>query len=151
MIGVIYLHSTTLVNDYECFTTNLCHIFAELRASSTIFYTVDDYNIDLMQINVNQNFRKYVNDILSTSTKCAIDLQTRLTDHSRTLLDHVYVNDPKHLYISGVLLCDLGDHISTFVCISVKKPRVKSTKQFLIQDIKNFNLGEYLRTLKLII
>ena len=62
-----------------------------------------------MQINVNQNFRKYVNDILSTSIKCAIDLPTRVTDHSRTLLDYVYVNDPKHLYTSGVLSCDLSD------------------------------------------
>ena len=83
VIGVIYRHPTTLVNDYEFFPTNLCDIFAELRASNTVFYTVGDYNIDLMQINVNQNFRKYVNNILSTSIKCAIDLPTRVTDLSR--------------------------------------------------------------------
>ena len=146
VIGVTYRHPTTLVNDYECFTTNLCDIFAELRASNTVFYTVGDYNIDLMQINVNQNFRKYVNDILSTSIKCAIDLPTRVTDHLRTLLDHVYVNDTKHLYTSGVLLCDLSDHMSTFVCISAKKSRVKRTKQFLIRDKKKFKLEDYLMT-----
>ena len=28
VIGVIYRHPTTLVNDYECFTTNVCDIFA---------------------------------------------------------------------------------------------------------------------------
>ena len=100
-----------------------------------------------MQINVNQNFQKYINDILSTSTKCAIDLPTRVTDHSRTLLDLVYVNDPKHLYTSGVLLCDLSDHMSTFVCISAKKFRVKSTKQFLIRDMKKFKLEDYSMTL----
>ena len=44
-------------------------------------------------------------------------------------------------------LYDLGDHMSTFVCISAKKPRVKNTKQFLIQDMKNFNLEKYLRAL----
>ena len=119
VIGVIYRHLTTLVNDYECFTTNLCDIFGELRASNIVFYIVGDYNIDLMQINVNQNFRKYVNDILSTSTKCAIDLPTRVTDHSRTLLDHVYVNDPKHFYTSGVLLCDFRRpyvYICLYIC-----------------------------------
>ena len=102
-----------------------------------------------MQINVNQNFQKYVNDILSTSTKCAIDLPTRVTDHSKTLLNHVFVNDSKHLYVntSAVLLCDLGDHMSTFVCVSAKNPHVKSTKQFLIRYMKNFNLEEYLRIL----
>ena len=77
-----------------------------------------------MQINVNQNYRKYVNNILSTTTKCAIDLSTHITDHSKTLLDHMYVNDPKHSYKSEELLCDLSDHMSTFVCISTKKPVV---------------------------
>ena len=41
----------------------------------------------------------------------------------------------------------LGNHMSTFFCISAKKPRVKSTKQFLIRDMKNFKLEKYLRAL----
>ena len=111
--------------------------------------SVTKCDIDLMQINVNRNYRKYVNSILSTTTKCAIDLPTRITDHSKTLLDHNYVNDSKHSYKSGVLLCDLSNHMSTFVCISTKKPVVKNTKKFLIRDIKNFDLEEYLRRLNI--
>ena len=149
VVGVIFRHPTTLVNDYECFTTNLCDIFTELCANITAFYIVGDCNIDLMQINLNQNYRKYVNSILSTTSKCAIDLPTCITDHSKTLLDHIYVNDPKHSYKSGVLLCDLSDHMSTFVRISTKKPVVKNTKKFLIRDMKNFDLEEYLRTLNI--
>ena len=84
---------------------------------------------------------------MSTSIKCAIDLLTRVTDHSRTLLDYVYMNDLKHLYTSGVLLCNLSDHMSTFVCISAKKSCGKSTKQFLIRDVKKFKLEDYLMTL----
>ena len=149
VVGVIGRLPTTRVNDYECFITNLCDIFTELCANNTAFYAVGDNNIDLMLINVNQNYRKYVNSILSTTTKSAIDLPTRITDHSKTLLDHIYVNDPKHSYKSGVLLCDLSDHMSTFVCISIKKPIVKNTKKFLIQDMKNFDLEEFLRTLNI--
>ena len=48
-----------------------------------------------------------------------------------------------------MLLCNLSDHMSTFVCISTKKPAVKNTKKFLIRDIKNFDLEEYLRTLNI--
>ena len=44
-------------------------------------------------------------------------------------------------------MCDLGDHMSTFVCISAKNLRVKNTKQFLIRDMKNYNSEEYFRTL----
>ena len=144
VIGVIYQHPTTLVNDYESFSTNLCDIFADLRDSSNAFHAIGDYNIDLMQINGNHNFRKYVNNILSTSTKCVIDLPTRITNNSKTLLDNIYINDPKYSYTIGVLLCDLSDHIPTFVSISTKKYRVKSTDQFLIRDMKNFNLEKNL-------
>ena len=88
-----------------------------------------------------------MNNILSTSTKWAIDLPICITDHSKTLLDHIYVNDPKHSYTSGVLLCDLSDHMATLVSISAKKFCVKSTDQFLIRDMKNFNLENILRAL----
>ena len=89
VIGVFYQYPTALVNDYESYSTNLCDIFADLRDSKTAFYAVGDYNIDLMQVNGNHNFRKYVNNISTTSTKCANDLPTRITDHSKTLLDPV--------------------------------------------------------------
>ena len=119
-------------------------IFAELRSSNTVFYAVGDYNIDLMQFNVNQNFRKYANNILNTSTKCAIVLPTRITDHSKTLLDHIYVNDHKHSYTSEVFLCDLSDHMAlSFVCISIKKYRVENSDQYLIRDMKNFDSEKF--------
>ena len=100
MVGVIYRHD----------------ILTEQCDHNTAFYAVGDYNIDLMQININQNFRKYVNEILSSTTKCTIDLSTRFTDHSRTLLDHIYVNDPKHSYTCGLLLCDLSDRM----CVKIR-------------------------------
>ena len=96
-----------------------------------------------MQIIVNQNFRKYANGILSTCSKCAIDLPTRITNHLKTLLDHIYVNDYRHSYTSGVFLCDLSDHTATFVCISFKKSRVGNSEEYLIRDMKNFNSEKF--------
>ena len=43
VIGVIYRYPTTLVNDYESFSTNLCDMFADLRDSNTAFYVVGNY------------------------------------------------------------------------------------------------------------
>ena len=83
----------------------------------------------------------------SSPEHCFLSLEN--IDHSKTLLYHIYVNDPKDSYKSGVLLCDLSDHMSTFVCISTKKPVVRKTKKFLIGDMKNFDLKEYLRTLSI--
>ena len=97
-----------------------------------------------MQINANQNCRKYLNDILSTSTKCVIDLPTRITDHSKTLLGHIYVNDPKHPYTSGVFLSDLSDHIATFVCIFIEKSCVKTSEKYIIRDMRNISIQKSL-------
>ena len=80
VVELIYQHPTTLFIDYECFTTNLYDIFTKLCAHNTAFYAVCDYYIDLMQVNVIHNFRKYRIDILSTTTKCAFDLPTCITD-----------------------------------------------------------------------
>ena len=38
--------------------------------------------------------------------------------------------------------------MATFVCISTKKSRFKSKDQFLIRDMKNFNLEKILRALE---
>ena len=74
----------------------------------------------------NSNFvESYLNNILSLLCKCAIDLPTRITENSKTLLDHIYVNENKHPYMSGVILSDISDHFGTFISISTKKLKAK--------------------------
>ena len=51
----------------------------------------------------NRNFVEiYFSNILSLSCKCAIDLSTCITENSKTLLDYIYGNENKHLYMNGV-------------------------------------------------
>ena len=95
-----------------------------------------------MQINANQNCRKYLNDILSTSSKCVIDLPTRITDHSKTLLGHIYMNDPKHPYTSGVFLSVYL--VATFVCIFIEKSCVNTSEKYIIRDMRNISIQKSL-------
>ena len=98
VVGVVYRHPTNLTSDYEEFSARLYDIFSRLNSKHCPFYAVGDYNIDLTSVQSNNNVRKYVNNMISSPCKCAIDLPTRITDHSKTLLDHIYVNDNKHSY-----------------------------------------------------
>ena len=86
------------------------------------FYAVGDYNIDLMRVNPINSVKNHVHYMINSSFKCVIDLPTRITPHSKPLLDHTYVSDnARHVYTSGVLLTDLSNHFGTVIAVAEKK------------------------------
>ena len=97
----------------------------------------------------NNNFvESYLNKILSLSCKCAIDLPTRITENSKTLLDHIHINENEHLYMSAVILSDISDHFGTFIFISTKKLNNVKPNQLIIRDMNNFNYEMFLEELE---
>ena len=96
--------------------------------------------------------------MISSPRKYANDLHTRITDHSKTLIDHIYVNDFKHTCISGVALSDLSDDFGTFVIMIAKATKSIKNKRYQILgmsilDHKKFqqNLTNDLKQMLLII
>ena len=59
-IGVIYRHSSYLINDYELFSFSLCDIFYQFNAEKMPFYAVGDYKIDLMRVNASNSVKNHV-------------------------------------------------------------------------------------------
>ena len=47
---------------------------------------------------------------------------TRITDHSATLIDHIYTNAPQNVFTSGILLADISDHLPYFCTLATKLP-----------------------------
>jgi len=77
-----------------------------------------DFNVNLIQISKNEAIRIYANMLVSSNCKCTIDLPTQIGTNSKTLLDHIYINEKKRSITSGVIACDLNDHYSIFAIIS---------------------------------
>ena len=94
VVGTVYRHPTNIIETYKSFSEKLLDIFNDLNSNNRTFYALYDYNIDQMNVQTNHNVKMQVNNMISWSCKCAIDLPTRITDHSKTLLDHalVYIN-----------------------------------------------------------
>ena len=55
-------------------------------------------------MNNNNNVRKHVDNMINTYCKCVIDLATRVTDRSKTLIDHIYFNENKRPLHQGVFV-----------------------------------------------
>ena len=67
-----------------------------------------------------------------------INKPTRITHHCATLIDNIYVKiieRNNHLF-SGVLLCDLYDHLPVFCLVSYYKNNEKSAQNHIIKHIK---------------
>ena len=43
---------------------------------------------------------------------------TRITNHSATLIDHIYTNSPEKVIKSGICLADISDHLPCFCTVS---------------------------------
>ena len=52
-----------------------------------------DLNIDCCKCNCNYKIKQYVDDITRLGCDQLVDVLTRVTTHSQTILDHIYVND----------------------------------------------------------
>ena len=133
--------------ELESFSTQLFNILTEFNSKNKSFYVLGDFNINLMQTN-NNFVESYLNNILGLSCKCAIDLPSRITENSKTLFDHIYVNQNKHPYMSGVILSDINDHFGTFISISTKKLNKTKPNQLIICDMNSFNYEMFLEELE---
>ena len=80
-----------------------------------------------MKIFSNNDYRKYANNLISCSSKCLIDAPTRVTESSKTLLDHIYEssNDASYHTQDVIVLSDITDHLHV-LAIKSSKRKVKT-------------------------
>ena len=50
-----------------------------------------DFNIDLLKVNIHTKTNEFVNDVISQGFLPKITRHTRITPHSATLIDHIYI------------------------------------------------------------
>ena len=90
VVGVVYRCSTNSTCDCEKFLENLFKNFFQLNFEHFLFYVFGDFNIDLNKVGKSNFVTKHVHNVTSSPCKCVIDLRRRITDHSKTLIDHIY-------------------------------------------------------------
>ena len=72
-----------------------------------------------------------------------ISRPTRITDHSATLIDHVYTNKLNNVISSNILTLDLSDHLATVTTIllgSATDNLLRNTKRQVNPDNYEFRL-----------
>ena len=105
------------------------------------YFIVGDLNINT--INKNNNVTNELsNMIASLGTFPIITLPTRVTENSKTLIDHILTNDHLHGILPGVFRSDITDHYPIF-CIISNLPSKREDNPKYFRNLKNFNVDQY--------
>ena len=80
-----------------------------------------DFNIDLLKYDVHQKTKDFVDDIVALGFIPIITKPTRITNHSATLIDHIYTNISNEDVKSGIIITDISDHFSVFATVMDKE------------------------------
>ena len=104
----------------ESFSTLLDSVFHKLnRHSSKHILMVGDLNIDLIKHDSNINAQNLIDTASNYGFLQLISRPTRITEHSATLIDHVYSNKIADILCSDIATVDLSDHLATITTIQL--------------------------------
>ena len=81
-----------------------------IRHSSYVCGESGDYYIDLLKVKTNKHYCEYFDAIISQGFIPKIMLPTRISEHSGTLIDHVFTSNIDERESSGILLNQILDH-----------------------------------------
>ena len=123
-VGSVYRHPSGSVPHYNDSLNQCLNKFND----KNMFIIGGDINIDLLKTN-NTYTQNYVDTMLSYNLIPSIIIPTRFTDHSTTLIDHIFIRLPKskinNMITAGNFTTDISDHFSNFAIIDTEIKRSK--------------------------
>ena len=129
IIGNTYRSPSENPENYiEKMQTNLESINEKYKNKTVVL--CGDTNLDLLQYENNANVQKLNEITTSNGFLPVISRPTRVTDHSATLIDHIYTNSLDTLISTGVITIDISDHMGTFIKLGAQHNYLKNPNNF---------------------
>ena len=128
IIGSIYTFYRHQKGNVEQFTVKLDEMLKYLNECKYQVYLLGDINIDFFQFTKHYPTEAYLDMLYTNNFLPTITKPTRLTDHSKTFIDHIYTNAPIDNITFGIGLFDfnitsgigLSDHLPVFCLINME-------------------------------
>ena len=125
IIGNIYRSPSGKVEKFlELLDANLNRLSRHKNKNVTL---VGDFNVDLIKHDTDIHSQNLINLTAGYGFAQIVSLPTRITDHSATLIDHVYTNQVHSVSTARVVSLDISDHLGTYVCINLDPNFVRET------------------------
>ena len=112
VIGCPYKHPNMNVLDFK--NNHLNQIFEIVSKGQKQVFLLGDFNINLLNYNDHQPSNDFFHSLTSNSFIPYILHPTRITSHSKTLIDNIFSNYISHEIISGNITATISDHLPQF-------------------------------------
>ena len=119
-------------------------LLGKLDAENIVYYLVGDLNCDLSSTVLDHSSRLLIDITEKYNLQQLITEQTRITNSSSTLIDHIFTNAPDRVVCSGVSHISISDHslVYAFRKLSVRMPtRGHTTVSY--RKFKNFDSAKF--------
>ena len=108
-------------------------------------FLLGDFNINLMNYNVHNPTNEFLDSLASNSFLPYILQPTRITSHSKTLIDNIFTNITLPDSISGNLTATISDHLPQFLIVPNIFSNPPSNKSNIYErDWSNFDQENFI-------
>lgn len=135
IIGVIYRHPNS---DTQSFLSYLNNVLQNINNENKYCMVLGDFNFNLLNFDSHSDTNEFLNILGSFFFSPHILQPTRITDHTATLIDNIFLNSVSHHTISGNLTYDLTDHLPNFIILNKFSVLPKNFSIFQ-RDYSNYN------------
>ena len=145
LLGVIYRPPNS-PNDFFETLTEMLHCISENEGEIIL---VGDFNCDLLPKNLNPESRNLLSVMDTNLLHQLIDVPTRVTPNSKSLIDHVYSSNPEEHQLTGVFETHISDHYMTFTVYGNTKVETKHLENVIeYRCYRKFSEGNFINMLK---
>ena len=143
VVGCIYYrHPSANIKE---FTSELKTIIKQLKNDKYEVFILGVMNIDFLKYNIHANTEQYLDMLYLDNLIPVITKPARISDHSSTLIDHIYTNVSIQKVVFGIALVDISDHLPTFSLYNTSICR--SNKTIYLRDFSQFYQKRYVNDL----
>ena len=135
VVGCIYKHPKQTIPDF--LDNHLLPLLEKSSHENKQILTMGGFNINLLNYD-NKNTANFLDTMFSYSYLPFINTPTRVTGHSKTLIDNIFYNKPMLNITAGNISSVISDHLIQFLI----EPSSSNAKL-----IKHVNCKDAIRTL----
>ena len=115
IVGRLYKHPSMDISDFN--KNYLNTLLDKLSKENKQVFLCGDFNIKLLNYNDHQPTNEFLDSLASNFFIPYILQPTRITSHSKTLIDNIFCNIISHEMISGNITATISDHLPQFLFV----------------------------------
>jgi len=120
----------------------LNNIIKFINPNKNDLFLFGDINIDFMEVNSHPETDEYLNMLFSHGLLPIVTKPTRITSHTATLIDHIYINSSISHITYGIATIDISDHLPVF-CIPKSQIERTNTRRYY-RDFSSFHKESFI-------